>query len=39
MEVAVDDEVVEDEVFAKGHSEDDQVILDHDVLHIDDVLF
>ena len=39
VEVTVDDGLVEDEVFAKEHSDDDQVVLDHDVPHIDDVLY
>ena len=39
VEATVDDGLVEDEVFAKEHAEDDQVVFDHDVPHIDDGLF
>ena len=48
MEVVVDDGLTEDEVFANEDTEDGQVdaigldvmtlLLDHDVLHTDDVL-
>ena len=45
VEVVVDDGLTEDEVFANEDTEDGQdargldvLLLDHDVLHIDDVL-
>ena len=45
MEVVVNDGLTEDEVFANEDTEDGQdargldvLLLDHDVLHIDDVL-
>ena len=47
VEIVVDDGLFEDEMFANGDAEDGQdargldvnaLLLDHDVLHIDDVL-